>query len=72
MVAGSRGREHAPGWKLANSPNVGLVFVVPGNGRKVFAVTVMCSGIKEARNKSYEFVDKIHFSGQTYRTDISI
>ena len=51
---------------------MGLVFVVPGNGRKVFAVTVMCSGIAEARNKSYEFVDKIHVPGQTYRTDISI
>jgi len=68
----SGGREHAPGWKLANSPNAGQEFVVPGNGRKVFAVTVMSSVIAEARNKSYEFVDKIHFPGQTYRTDISI
>ena len=51
---------------------MGQVFVVPGNGRKGFAVTVMGSGIAEARNKSYEFVEKIHFSGQTYRTDISI
>ena len=51
---------------------MGQVFVVPGNGRKVFAVAVMGSGIAEAENKSYEFVDKIRFSAQTYRTDTGI
>ena len=29
---GSGGREHALGWKLSQSPNVGTVFYAPGNG----------------------------------------
>jgi phosphoribosylamine--glycine ligase len=32
LVIGSGGREHALAWKLAQSPNVGKVFVAPGNG----------------------------------------
>lgn len=31
LVIGSGGREHALAWKLAQSPNVGTVFVAPGN-----------------------------------------
>ena len=31
LVVGSGGREHALAWKLAASPNVGQVFVAPGN-----------------------------------------
>lgn len=31
MVIGSGGREHALAWKLVQSPNVGTVFVAPGN-----------------------------------------
>ena len=55
-----------------NSPEVGQVFVAPGNSCKVLAVRFMGSGIAEAENKSYEFVDKIRFSAQTYRTDTGI
>lgn len=32
LVVGSGGREHALAWKLAQSPHVSHVFVVPGNG----------------------------------------
>lgn len=32
LVVGSGGREHALGWKLAQSPHVGTVFYAPGNG----------------------------------------
>jgi len=32
LVIGSGGREHALGWKLAQSPKVQKVFVAPGNG----------------------------------------
>jgi phosphoribosylamine--glycine ligase len=31
LVVGGGGREHALGWKLAQSPRVGRVFVAPGN-----------------------------------------
>ena len=32
LVIGNGGREHALAWKLRQSPNVGQVFVAPGNG----------------------------------------
>ena len=32
LVIGGGGREHALAWKLAQSPKVQTVFVVPGNG----------------------------------------
>ena len=32
LVVGSGGREHALGWKLSQSPNVGKVYHAPGNG----------------------------------------
>jgi phosphoribosylamine--glycine ligase len=32
LVVGSGGREHAMGWKLAQSPKVQQVYVAPGNG----------------------------------------
>jgi phosphoribosylamine--glycine ligase len=32
LVVGSGGREHALGWKLAQSPKVGTVYHAPGNG----------------------------------------
>ncbi|MEK6889713.1 MAG: phosphoribosylamine--glycine ligase [Nanoarchaeota archaeon] len=32
LVVGSGGREHALGWKLAQSPHVGTVYYAPGNG----------------------------------------
>src|SRR5204863_7342321 len=32
LVIGSGGREHATGWRLAQSPRVQKVFVEPGNG----------------------------------------
>jgi phosphoribosylamine---glycine ligase len=32
LVVGSGGREHALGWKLAQSPKVGAVYHAPGNG----------------------------------------
>ena len=31
LIIGSGGREHALAWKCAQSPNVNLVFVAPGN-----------------------------------------
>ena len=42
------------------------------NGGRVLAVTAKGFGIAEARRKAYESVDEIHFSGQTYRTDIGV
>ena len=59
LVLGSEGREHAPGWKLANSPKFGQVFVASGNHGKVLAATAIGARIAEARDKAYEFVDKI-------------
>jgi len=32
LIIGSGGREHALAWKLQQSPQVGVVFVAPGNG----------------------------------------
>lgn len=32
MIVGSGGREHALGWKIAQSPNVKQVYYAPGNG----------------------------------------
>ena len=46
--------------------------VIKTNGGRVLAVTAKGSGIAEARRKAYESVDEIHFSGQTYRTDIGV
>ena len=31
LVIGSGGREHAIGWRLAQSPKVARVYVAPGN-----------------------------------------
>ena len=31
LLVGSGGREHALSWKLAQSPQVGCVYVAPGN-----------------------------------------
>ena len=44
--------------------------VLETDGGRVLAVTAMGSEIEEARRKAYESVREIHFSGQTYRTDI--
>ncbi|MBT6791702.1 MAG: hypothetical protein HOA39_04660, partial [Gammaproteobacteria bacterium] len=32
LVVGSGGREHALAWKFAQSENVSVVYVAPGNG----------------------------------------
>ena len=32
LIVGSGGREHALGWKLSQSPSVGMVYYCPGNG----------------------------------------
>jgi hypothetical protein len=32
VIVGSGGREHAIAWKLSQSPQVGHLYVLPGNG----------------------------------------
>ncbi|HJW20088.1 MAG TPA: phosphoribosylamine--glycine ligase N-terminal domain-containing protein, partial [Candidatus Nitrosotalea sp.] len=32
LVVGSGGREHAMGWKIAQSPKVDKIYFAPGNG----------------------------------------
>lgn len=40
-------------------------------GGRVLGVTALGKGIREAREKAYEAVDKIHFDGMHYRRDIA-
>jgi phosphoribosylamine--glycine ligase len=40
------------------------------NGGRVLGVTGLGNTIKEAIDKTYEAVDKIHFKGMHYRRDI--
>lgn len=42
------------------------------NGGRVLAVTARGENLAEARRLAYEAVDKIHFEGKTYRTDIGL
>ena len=42
------------------------------NGGRVLAVTARGENLAEARRMAYEAVDKIHFEGKTYRTDIGL
>ena len=59
LVIGSGGREHALGWKLAQSPRVSKVFVAPGNagtarenGLENIAVTAVPDLVEFARREA--------------------
>ncbi|MGI0061505.1 MAG: phosphoribosylamine--glycine ligase [Nitrosotalea sp.] len=47
LVVGSGGREHALGWKLAQSPKVGTVYHAPGNGGTANNVEIAVHEIEE-------------------------
>ena len=66
------GLENLKEGKVFHSGTATIAGVLKTNGGRVLAVTAKGSGIAEARRKAYECVDKIYFSGQTYRTDIGI
>ena len=66
------GLENLKEGKVFHSGTKTIEGVIKTNGGRVLAVTAKGSGIAEARRKAYESVDEIHFSGQTYRTDIGV
>src|SRR5579883_261459 len=45
LIVGSGGREHALGWKIAQSPNVKQVYYAPGNGGTVNNVDISSDDI---------------------------
>ncbi len=54
LVVGSGGREHALGWKISQSPQVGKVFHAPGNGGTKNNVPIQADEI----DKLLEFADE--------------
>lgn len=46
LVVGSGGREHALAWALSRSPQVGRVFVAPGNGGTEWAANPQAKGLQ--------------------------
>ena len=54
LVVGSGGREHALGWKLSQSPQIGKVFHAPGNGGTKNNVPIQADEI----DKLLEFADE--------------
>jgi len=47
LIVGSGGREHALAWKLAQSPNVGEIFIAPGNAGTAVHGTNLPIGVEE-------------------------
>jgi phosphoribosylamine--glycine ligase len=56
------------GTKILRTPNSKLRTVT--NGGRVLGVTGLGNNIKEAINRTYQAVEKIHFEGMHYRRDI--
>ena len=46
LVVGSGGREHALGWKLAQSPKVDKIYFAPGNGGTLHNVDILSEDIE--------------------------
>ncbi|MFZ0565355.1 MAG: phosphoribosylamine--glycine ligase [Chlamydiales bacterium] len=66
MVVGGGGREHALGWKLAHSPYVEKIYVVPGNGGTLHESKI------ENLNISATDTDKLIEFAQKNRVDLTV
>jgi len=66
LLIGSGGREHALGWKIAQSPSVDTVFIAPGN-----AGTAMENGIKNINIDAEDIHALLEFA-QSQKIDLTV